>query len=62
MRSITIQREFKMKQSKKKPNGSNSLYIIKQFNLLKQFIIVNSIPFDTPMDKKVPKRFQKQSW
>eukprot|EP00343_Euplotes_focardii_P000846 CAMPEP_0205799946 /NCGR_PEP_ID=MMETSP0205-20121125/1434_1 /ASSEMBLY_ACC=CAM_ASM_000278 /TAXON_ID=36767 /ORGANISM="Euplotes focardii, Strain TN1" /LENGTH=100 /DNA_ID=CAMNT_0053062201 /DNA_START=998 /DNA_END=1300 /DNA_ORIENTATION=- len=34
----------------------SSFYAIRQFNLLKKFVVTNSIPFDTPSAKKVPQK------
>lgn len=39
-------------------NECSSFTAIRQFNLLKKFIVQNSIPFETPAAKKVPEGYK----
>lgn len=50
-----LSKDFSLRKNKKALHECTSFYIIGQFNLLKKFIIYNSIPFETPYAKKVPK-------
>lgn len=52
--------EFKLKREKKQIKEWTSFYIIRQFNLIKKFIVNNSIPFEVPAMKKVPFKEEAQ--
>mmetsp|Transcript_16907 Transcript_16907/g.14830 ORF Transcript_16907/g.14830 Transcript_16907/m.14830 type:complete len:277 (+) Transcript_16907:425-1255(+) len=52
-----LSQEFTMKNERKANlKECSSFYAIRQFNLLKKFVVTNSIPFDTPSAKKVPQK------
>ena len=47
-----LSKEFSMIKDNNKEDEWNSLFMIHQFNLLKKFIVYNSIPFDLLAYKK----------